>query len=246
MVLLILFEVKSELSTPIIYPAGHEYSGNFNSTERDENNQKKEKKTVWENLASDPVALSTLCLTAVTAVLALSTSGLWWATRRGIDTQISDTRILQRAYISVEPGGIKPFDYAADDRVACDIVITNAGNLPARSLSWFIDKKYSRDAHETDFPITRKLVGDIVLVPRASARKGADPTSVGSIRQNTRGKGPYEAWLYVWGRVSYHDGFRGGRFVDFCHRYNLYGARDFMITAESARYHEHGNRTDEG
>ena len=54
-----------------------------------------------------------------------------------------------------------------------------------------------------------------------------------------------KAWLYVWGKVTYHDGFNRGRFIAFCHRYNLYGATEYGIPARNGRYHEHGNRTDE-
>src|SRR5258708_27645644 len=53
----------------------------------------------WEWTTDDPVAVYTL-------VLAFSTIGLWFVTARGVRTQIADTRILQRAYISVEPAGI--------------------------------------------------------------------------------------------------------------------------------------------
>jgi len=38
--------------------------------------------------------------------LAVSTIGLWVVTSRGVKNQTLDTRILQRDYISVEPGGI--------------------------------------------------------------------------------------------------------------------------------------------
>jgi hypothetical protein len=56
---------------------------------------------------------------------------------------------------------------------------------------------------------------------------------------------PDRAWIYIWGRVSYHDGFRPDRWVEFCHRYNLHGASGYEIKAENGRYHEKGNRTDE-
>jgi hypothetical protein len=40
---------------------------------------------------------------AFDGVLAVSTIGLW---ARGVRTQAADTRILQRAYLGVEPAGI--------------------------------------------------------------------------------------------------------------------------------------------
>src|SRR5258708_2217137 len=53
----------------------------------------------WEWTTDDPVAVYTL-------VLAISTIGLWVVTWRGIGNQSRETRILQRAYLSVEPEGI--------------------------------------------------------------------------------------------------------------------------------------------
>jgi hypothetical protein len=161
--------------------------------------------------------------------------------------QISDTKILQRAYLSVVPGGIRPFAGMNEDRIACDIIICNAGNLPARKVSWFIDKKYSEDAYEADFQLGESsLVGDIVIAPRGEVRKGASPTNKKVFAERVGTAQPYRAWLYVWGRVAYHDGFRGGRFIDFCHRYNLHGASAFEIPAVNGRHHESGNKTDEG
>jgi hypothetical protein len=51
----------------------------------------------------------------------------------------------------------------------------------------------------------------------------------------------------MWGRVTYRDGFNRKRFTDFCHRYKLYAAKGgISISVEHARFHEHGNHTDEG
>jgi hypothetical protein len=45
------------------------------------------------------------------------------------------TEIIQRAYLSVEPGGIEePYDRA--DRVHGYVICRNRGHLPARKLSW--------------------------------------------------------------------------------------------------------------
>jgi hypothetical protein len=59
-------------------------------------------KSLWEKTTSDPVAFFTF-------VLSVSTIGLWAATGIGIFIQTRDTRILQRAYLSVEPGGVAPY-----------------------------------------------------------------------------------------------------------------------------------------
>jgi len=187
--------------------------------------------------------LSAAISTIAAAVIAGFTIVLAGVGRR----QISDTRILQRAYLSVTPAGIRPFGSDDDDRIACDILICNAGNLPARNVSWFIDKKYSEDAQEADFPIPNDVQsGDIVIAPRGEVRKGSKPTDKKIFVEKRDFGQPDRAWLYIWGRVTYHDGFKGGRYIDFCHRYNLRGARGFEIPAANGRHHERGNKTDEG
>jgi hypothetical protein len=158
--------------------------------------------------------------------------------------QIADTRILERAFISVEPGGTRPYA-GEDDRVACDIIINNAGNLVAKNVSWIIEREYSREWKRTNFPFDKtKLVGDIVIAAKGKIRKGALPTNreaFDAAKDAPRDR----AWLYVWGRVAYHDGFRAGRYIDFCHRYSLRGADGYKILEENGRYHEYGNQTDE-
>lgn len=68
--------------------------------------------------------------------------------------QIFDTRILQRAYVSVEPLGIEAmFDGA---HLIGHVGIRNAGHLPARFVSWFIDMKYTTSGDEADFPLKKQ------------------------------------------------------------------------------------------
>jgi hypothetical protein len=55
--------------------------------------------------------------------------------------------------------------------------------------------------------------------------------------------------VYVWGKVTYDDGFGNLRFTKFCHRYPVEGAtgdtaRGISIAADHGRYHEHGNDAD--
>ncbi|MGP0089892.1 MAG: hypothetical protein ACLPKB_08025 [Xanthobacteraceae bacterium] len=187
------------------------------------------------------LALFTQLLFYATVVLGIATGGLIWLGWK----QLLHGREVERAFISVEPGGIRPYG-GDDNRIACDIIINNAGNLTARNLFWFSDKKYSADAEEKCFPIG-PMVGGIVLAPKVQARKGTtEPTNKADFDKSRIDAKPDKAWLYVWGRVAYHDGFKGGRYINFCHRYNLRGAEGFDIPKENGRYHEHGNHTDEG
>jgi hypothetical protein len=187
-----------------------------------------------------------IAITAIaTGFIAWFTYTLQQATVSLSDRQSNETKMLQRAFISVEPGGIRPFG-GGDDRIACDVLISNAGNLAARNLGWVIEKKYSADMAEKDFPIPSKLVGDIVIAPRGAIRKGSEPTTCAEFDKVRLSAKPDRGWLYVWGRVGYHDGFRADRYIDFCHRYNLRGSAGYSVPKENGRYHEYGNRTDEG
>src|SRR5712664_2862848 len=63
-----------------------------------ENNEKNNVfERFWEWTTEDPVAVYTL-------VLAISTIGLWFVTGQGMRNQSREMRILQRAYLSIEPG----------------------------------------------------------------------------------------------------------------------------------------------
>lgn len=54
-------------------------------------------------------------------------------------------------------------------------------------------------------------------------------------------------WLFVYGCIEYLDGFKKPRWINFCFRYSMAAAKGgFSIPAEDARYHEKGNKTDEG
>jgi hypothetical protein len=195
-------------------------------------------KSFWEQTTSQPVAMFTL-------VLAGSTIGLWVATGIGIISQSRQTRIIERAFISVEPAGISPFS-GDDDRIACDVFIHNAGNLPATNMSWDIRIKYSKKPRESSFDWDKlQKFGKIVLAPKGRFKKGADPTTITDFNSYRNGAEKDKAWLYIWGHIHYHDGFQDGRWIRFCHRYNLRGADGYTIPEEKGRYHENGNRTDE-
>jgi len=61
----------------------------------------------------------------------------------------------------------------------------NAGNLPARKVSWFVRIKESPDGEETDFPIENSK-GKIVIVPKA------DITKTGTRRPSPRNAGNFD------------------------------------------------------
>jgi hypothetical protein len=163
--------------------------------------------------------------------------------------QIQDTRILQRAYIAVEPHGIH--EMLEGDRVIGHIKIVNAGNLPARNLGWFIGVKFSGDGAEQKFPLGNRK-GNIVIAPRAySVRGSGSYVSPEALRKAAGGWNADPTTeivqhLYVWGVIQYSDGFNNIRITEFCHRYNwkMRGRGDvgpYEISPEYARHHEYGN-----
>jgi hypothetical protein len=194
------------------------------------------------------VAAFTAVLAVFTARLWVSTEKLWTATKDTAERQERDTRTLQRAYLSVEPGGIHPFPDGTH-RMSCDLIIKNAGSLPARTSIIFTDRE---DSHKRYFvpPRYEEETVEIVIAPHGEARLGARhvPFDIFEKWWATSQPRP-DHWLYVWGRIRYHDGFAKGRWLDFCHRYHLGGAArgglKYEIPAMNGRHHERGNRTDE-
>jgi hypothetical protein len=146
----------------------------------------------WNWTTHDPVSF-------YTAVLALSTILLWIATWLGIRRQSMVTRILQRAYVSVEPNGIR-LHYNKGDRVVGSVIFRNVGHLPARNVRWYgtMEKRgFSFSDDDQNFPIEEPFEGKIILPPGAET-----PIEVGLMLTDTLGT---EA--YVWGIVNYDDGF---------------------------------------
>jgi hypothetical protein len=217
------------------------YSPNENEKHQCEESARKsgqkseECKTIWERTTTDPVAFFTFWLV-------ISTVGLWVATGVGIFFQIKDTRVLQRAYISVKPRGVKVF--VTGDAYSCDVSFDNVGNLPARKVEWFIDRVFSRDRFLADLPIPQdRYEGNVVIAPGASMKKGGKHIDKESFKAAING--PRPSWLYVWGAVRYDDGFGTSRFTNFCHRYNIAAtASSGGIAEEDGRYHVHGNDAD--
>jgi hypothetical protein len=227
--------------------------------------QTEQHKSFWQRTTDDPIALYTLVLSVFTGLLVVVTGGLTWVGARQVsltkdiaNRQTRDTQILQRAYLSVEPGGVAPYaspttTHDPDWRVVAHIRIHNAGHLPARNVNYHFNTEFSTDPHWSEERLTHidwsedyfgqsgeteNAVGPVGnnVVPPASAMNQGGPTRL------LHEKG----WVYVWGKVTYHDGFVGGRVTRFCHRYNLKrfesnkrGAR--RIRPKYGRHYERGN-----
>ncbi len=178
-----------------------------------------------------------------TVVLALKTRDLYTATKSLADlaaAQSNETKILQRAYISVEPMGLWPQGVTEMNPL---YKIKNAGRLPAQNIRWFGYARLDTDKDATTFKINEAdLYGDNILAAEAGMTHG-----VGAMAINA-------PFIFVWGIIRYDDGFGKQRFTKFCHRYNTAALQMFsspnvpiqyFIAAETGRHHGWGNSTDE-
>jgi len=175
-------------------------------------------------------------LTVLIGLLALATLWLVWIAA----WQNKDIRNAQRAYLTVEPLGIR----VVANRAIGLIGIRNAGHLAARKVGSFINLKQSEKDDEKSFPLD-KPTGAIVVPPGATARMSGvqslvmDSNSTASQQSDKIWARP--TYLYVWGIVYYNDGFRGNRFTKFCHRYTWRKNDSAEIRELDAVYHDYGN-----
>jgi hypothetical protein len=156
------------------------------------------------------------------------------------------TKQQLRAYISIEAKGTANFNPAT--KVLAHVRFHNTGQIFARNVRSFIDIKISHDPHEKKFPIDEgRVYGTNVIAPRATLITGTPAILKSEITDEM--KGNEATYLYVWGVVRYHDGFKDGRFTKFCHRYNCRAkssrAGKYTFGEGDARYHHNGAGIDE-
>jgi hypothetical protein len=175
-----------------------------------------------------------------TAVVALFAIVLACVGRR----QIADMRIIQRAYLSVEPKGI---EWTTNGFLVGQVAFKNVGKLPATAFVSVVNKIVVRNAEwvtpiPTDAALRRKPAGLIPIGGEVLQSSG------GITRQEvTEAQVDGEKYLYVWGRARYKNGFNRKRYINFCHRYPLEKmdpepqGLGYSISAKFARHHEYGN-----
>jgi hypothetical protein len=141
--------------------------------------------------------------------------------------------------VSVQPGGIGTI--TTTGHLLAYVNFKNVGHLPASDLRWTIQELIPRDQDDWKPP----PISDSDLQP-----SGVLPIDT-TFKRGSKALDhvPSDAFIYVWGRVTYLDGFGKRRFTNFCHRYNT-AAKKFaegglyVIRAEDARYHDYGNEAD--
>jgi hypothetical protein len=175
------------------------------------------------------IAFGTLVIAAFTVVLACIAYN-----------QQAATRVLERAYLSVQPLGIRQGE---DGGWFATIGTHNAGRLPARDVWWSINiKRFSKHDHWQDFPLIEEKRRGPVITPGAVVRRASKRFSADD-RYKT------ERFMHVWGEVAYSDGFGHGRNTKYCHRYNSAAIRPIgdgglHVQPEDGRYHDYGNDAD--
>jgi hypothetical protein len=195
----------------------------------------------WEWMNPERVlAVWAVILGIATFLLLLATRTLLKDASNARARQERDSRLLQRAYLSVQPDGVRRL-FRPPETAQASISIVNAGNLPARNIGWVINQAFSNDDGLKDFPVSKaKAEGAHVVVPRSQMIQSGPPFPAGLGTFATPESS--SQYLYVWGAVFYNDGFGDNRTTRFCHRYNgisYNGSSD--VIAEHGRLHSHGN-----
>jgi hypothetical protein len=154
--------------------------------------------------------------------------------------QIGQTKILQRAYITVKRRGIALTD---DGDVIGHIAFVNVGSLPARKFCAAVNIGWSDNGHLSEFEET-PLGTEVVLPAKTSFPSGTPPLP----KMDVPHFYAKEGFIFVWGKISYTDGFGKPRWLKFCHRYNCKSPRNRKggIARRHGRHHHHHNEDDGG
>jgi hypothetical protein len=123
------------------------------------------------------------------------------------------------------------------------VTFQNVGHLPARKLHWLVELDRGGGDWQPPKIKNKELARESVIPVGAEWPLASNAMGDGD-GLNLDETGLY---LYVWGRVTYKDGFSWRkRYADFCHRYPwqmretpIGGVR---INTEYGRYHRYGNR----
>ncbi len=149
-----------------------------------------------------------------TVLIAVYTWRLYVATRELSllsEGQQNTTKLIQRARIWVEIGNVRALK---DERgFVPRVIIRNTGHMPASNVAWvFGEPEFTTDNDWQPPSDPINLKGAITLAPGAEMTHGGAPLHMPN---------DPPTYLYVWGLVSYNDGFADGRLTQFCHRYNM-------------------------
>jgi hypothetical protein len=174
-------------------------------------------------------------------LIALFTGTLWWSTRRlwiATRNTLRHTQGTTEVLQHVQPGGIGT---TTKGHILAHVNFKNVGHLPASDFKWTVQELIPSDQDDWKPP----PISDSGLRP-----SGVLPIDTTFKRGSKALEGvPSNEFIYVWGRVTYLDGFGKRRFTNFCHRYNTAVKKTpvgggYVIREEDARYHDYGNEAD--
>ena len=238
---------SNQAAPPQAYPAQqanrsdeHNVTGPASASGDQDHKEKKGESEFWSAKLTDWL------LAVLTFFLALFTFRLWKSTDKLWQNASEDTRIIQRAYIAVEPLGIHSIsDEVGDQTAVAHISINNVGNLPARDVEWSIKCETDVRRYRIRFPLNdREVYGHNTLPPGTKMMQGSDRFIFDEGTEPGAEGGPF---LYIWGVVHYRDGFEDSplRKTEFCHRYNFEnlpsGELQYFFRPDHARIHRYGN-----
>jgi hypothetical protein len=208
------------LSQPAAPPRYTEHNSGSQTAAGQEYNKGNQPKPFWEPFTGDPVAFATLLLTGVTAILAVSTVGLWIVTgiagrRQSRDMQRS-IRIAEQSLIAVERAFVfgKGFQigYDLQDGILENYLfftsIENIGNTPANDVRiWMKGQFFPMNENRDASFVADNPGAPTVLGPRSPPlQSGFAIVPLSVMQQNWR----HETEIWIWSRVEYRDIFNSG------------------------------------
>jgi len=184
--------------------------------------------------------LGEFSLAVFTLFLVIFTGLLWSATDRLVRGADENARKQLRAYIGVEPRGVRRL--LGQDILLGHYALRNVGGIPAKKISMFAVTDYYLDGTQRSFRIGQLYETTTALIPKAEMTFGtATGVNIASLAddQGEDSASGVAGFIFVYGKVTYTDEFGTDGWTEFCHRYPC-----AMLEAETrihrkyARYHE--------
>ena len=158
--------------------------------------------------------------------------------------QTLDSRIIQRAYVTVAPGGVKL--WSTRDKLLSHLIIQNGGNLPATKVRWFSKIEVDTESQRSWFPIDKdELDGDHTIPAKGELIFGSPGITLQDVLAERDTKP--SCYIYVWGLVCYENGFGKSDEIIFCHRYDYMQTRTrapsepnlYELAPDLGRHHQY-------
>ncbi len=234
----IIWAVSHDLAQPPTPPGHNQETGQTEHKDNAGNPKGEGGKTFWERTTDDPVAFFTFWLAMFTAVLSVSTIGLWIVTwragRRQTDDMQASIRVAEnsaqsqlRAYLSV----VNITVYRLRDRFPARnewqlaVHWMNTGQTPTRTLTTYIAPVLESEQLPDNYRIMQidsKIRRGGFLAPHSTIRTTSGEIFTAQDLINVRDE---RKFLYIFGWIRYNDIFPNTpeRVTRFCYRIMIYG-----------------------